>query len=471
MRAVIALLIFSCVGHTAVAQMQSTFDKVRPSVVKVRTVDTGNAATGFVWQSSDYIVTSLHVVDGSSQITIDYANPRVSRSASVEKVLKEADLVLLRVDNAPPVAALNYSARVPSVDEEIHTLGYPLNTREINSFSFKQRYGGRKLADNISSKVLNKLRQNGYPNPEMEVIKLGNESLLPGLSGAPIFDAQGVVLAIGNGGLEEGALNISWGIPAEQLTRLNQSTVRTMPGSGGTRALFAAELDAQMGEEIALGNSRLIRVRTRTLSELLATADDQLGLSQLATLFAMFNPMSFHYDIYQDVNTGATLVVPAGSQLFPKPGQPWQVALPGVSEDLPIWLHVQLQQTDSVMHAQLLSQQFELWVGRQYAGTQWMPDPNWSYLVPYQRFDGLLVNRKAWMGADMYGNSKYAFETLALRNLTFLGAVAVREDAPPFLVEQCLVYQVQSPECQFVWQLTANWAYVVLGLQLTGFSL
>lgn len=468
------ILLIGClalVSGQALAQLQQTFDRVRPSVVKVRSVDTGHAATGFVWQSADYIVTSLHVVDGSRQIIIDYAEPRLSRSASVARVLKDADLVLLKVDNPPQVAALASTNTLPGLEEEIHALGYPLNTPQINSFSFKQRYGGRRLADNVSAKVLAKLRQNGYPDPALEVMKLGNESLLPGLSGSPIIDGKGVVVAIGNGGLEEGALNISWGIPAAQLARLEQSTERTLPGSQGTSALFAAELQAQMGEEVQFGDVRLIKLRTRSLAQLMGSADDQLGLNQLAQVFAMFNPLAFEYDIYQDVNTGATLVVPAGSELSPKAGAPWQVGLPFSHASLPIWMYVMLEETDSVMQAQNLSMQFEAWISQQYADTQWAADPQWSYLTPIQRFDGLLVNRKAWMGMTLFGNTKYAFETLALRNLTFLGAVGVREDMPAHLMQQCMLLNWQAPQCEQIRQLSMAWAHLVLGLQLSGFSL
>lgn len=469
LRLVIGCLLM--VSAAALAQLQQTFDRVRPSVVKVRTADTGHAATGFVWQSADLIVTSLHVVDGSTQIIVDYVEPRVSRSASVERVLKDADLVLLKIKDAPQVKPLRSSHQLPTIEDEIHALGYPLNTPEINSFSFKQRYGGRRLQDNVSAKVLAKLRQNGYPDPGLEVIKLGSESLLPGLSGAPIFDSKGVVVAIGNGGLEEGALNISWGIPAAQLTRLGQSTQRQLPGSKGTSELFAAELEAQMGQEVQFGEVRLIKVRTRNLAQLMGSADDQLGLNQLANAFAMFNPLAFQYDIYQDVNTGATLVVPAESVLKPRAGEPWQVTLPFSQAGLPIWMYVMLEETDSVMQAQNLSVQFETWISQQYDDTQWAADPQWSYLTPFQRFDGLVVNRKAWVGMTWFGDTKYAFETLALRNLTFLGAIGVRQDAPAQLMQYCISYNWQPPQCQQVQQLSFAWAHLVLGLQLSGFSL
>lgn len=459
------------VSGIAKAQLQQTFDQVRPSVVKVRTADTRHAATGFVWQSENLVVTSLHVVDGSTQIIVDYAQPKLSRSASVERVLAEADLVLLKVDNPPRVTPLEASNTLPTIEEEIHALGYPLNTPEINSFSFKQRYGGRRLADNVSARVLAKLQQNGYPDPRLEVIKLGNESLLPGLSGSPIINAKGVVVAIGNGGLEEGALNISWGIPAVHLKKLSQSSERHLPGSVGTTELFAAELEAEMGQELQVGDIRLIKVRTRNLAQLMDSADDQLGLNQLAQVFAMFNPLSFQYDIYQDVNTGATLVVPANSELSPKTGVPWQVALPYRHTGSPIWMYVMLEEADSMQQAQNLSIQFETWISQQYADTHWTPDPQWSYLTAIQRFDGLLVNRKAWHGINLFGNSKYAFETLAVRNLTFLGAAGVREDVPAYVMQQCVMSNWQAMQCGEIRQLIMAWAHLVLGLQLSGFSL
>ncbi len=456
-------------------KLRETFDRISPSVVKVTTTDTGHAATGFVWQASNLVVTSLHVVDGSQNIIVEYESGKITRRpAQVERVLQSADLVLLRIENPPAVTPLPSSAVVPAIDARIHALGYSLNFDELNSFSFTQRYGGRRLADNISPKLTQKLRQSGYPDPDMEVVKLGNDSLLPGLSGAPIVDQNGVVVAIGNGGLEEGALNISWGIPASHLTALASSSVRSLPGSTAVKELFSAELDANMGTEIVVGNNRLIKVRTRSLAELMSTADDQLGLSQLTTFFAMLDPMQFRYDIYQSADTGATLVVPEGSQLHPVNGSPWQVKLPFSNLYYPVFMYVQSEQTNSLNHAQMVSVNFENWLGMQHADVQWMPDPSWSYLEPYTRFDGLIVNRKAFFGESYGGMSKYGFETLASRNLTFLGVAGIRGDILPqdtYGAQLCLQIMFQDPECQSMYNSVKAWAHVVIGLQLSGFSL
>ena len=90
------------------------------------------------------------------------------------------------------------------------------------------------------------------------------------------------------------------------------------------------------------------------------------------------------------------------------------------------------------------------------------------------RFDGLMVNRKAWAGQSFSAMNKYAFETLALRNLTFLGVAAVRGDVMPqnlYQAQLCHQIQFQDPSCQPLHQSISAWAQVVIGLQLSGFSL
>jgi S1-C subfamily serine protease len=55
---------------------------------------------------------------------------------------------------------------------------------------------------------------------------------LPGLSGAPIFDVSGKVVAIGSGGLKSGAASVSWAVPALHLEALLLSQERLGNGQG-----------------------------------------------------------------------------------------------------------------------------------------------------------------------------------------------------------------------------------------------
>jgi hypothetical protein len=60
-----------------------------------------------------------------------------------------------------------------------------------------------------------------------------NGNLLPSNSGAPIFNKQGKLVGIGNGGLEKGTVNISWAIPAKYISELEKFNHDTDTGNGG----------------------------------------------------------------------------------------------------------------------------------------------------------------------------------------------------------------------------------------------
>ncbi|MFW6055529.1 MAG: trypsin-like peptidase domain-containing protein, partial [Thermodesulfobacteriota bacterium] len=93
------------------------FDRVSRSLVKVECLDTGNSASGFVWSGRETVVTALHVVDRSSDIQLYFPGAKVRRRAVVDKVLKEADLTLLRVENAPDLPVLLPAGQRPETNE------------------------------------------------------------------------------------------------------------------------------------------------------------------------------------------------------------------------------------------------------------------------------------------------------------------------------------------------------------------
>jgi len=476
----LAVLAFS-VGASA-ETLEALFDRISPSVVKIRCPDRDQAATGFVFGSASQVVTSLHVVDGSNNIQVHYPSAGVTRRATFSRVLMDADLALLTVTNPPPVEPLRYSARIPGLEEEIHALGFALNVASINHFSFQLRYGRRRLADNITSGVATELSKNGYPSLNLEVLKLGRESLLPGLSGAPLFDRSGNVVGIGDGGLEDGAINISWGIPATHLDALLTSDVREGPGSAAVKNLFGAELraDVDMSKTIYGDGVELIRVRTRRFSELVATADDQLSLAQLSSAVG-FDQDNFVYDIYQDARSGATIVVPEGASIS-RHGRDWLVHFPESEFDRALGqrrfeLLLRVAPVRSLLEAQQSSIDFENQFLSIDPGAQWQVDSDWSYAQPQQRWDGVTVNRKGAASFNMgnYGPEalRYLFATLAFRKDTFLGYAIVNHDNTPgtSALEADCVQNSQQPYCPVLFASRRDWARGLLGVMLSGFSL
>ena len=272
-RRLIQALLIGLLSLAGQAGADPVLERVASAVVKV---EAGSAAaSGFVWSDAAHVVTALHVVDGQGPIRVHYVdgNGRIeaSSAASVARVLASSDLVLLRLDAPQQREPLPVNTEPPRVKEQFDAVGFPLNIAGVSNTEVKVRFGGKQLRSILPPKVL-----------ELE----GN--LVPGLSGAPIVDRSGRIVGIVDGGLESGAIGISWGIPARFLQTLAASTVTRLPGAAGIGELFSADLDASVGRTRELAGGRFVKLRTRSFEELAETADDQLGLMQLAQMFTLF---------------------------------------------------------------------------------------------------------------------------------------------------------------------------------------
>ncbi len=445
------------------------------SIVKIECRGTGtgegHAASGFVWGQSNTVVTALHVVAGSNTINVYFESVGVKRRASILRVLKRADLALLQVENAPTLSALLPASVAPQVNDEVVALGYPLNIPSLNSTSLRLRYGGKRLKDIVPAKVADEIRRNGYPDVEAQIINLEGH-LLPGLSGAPILDGAGRVVAIADGGLENGAVAISWGLPVSELQSLVTSTESLHSREGMIVAnLFAADLQLDLGETIRCGGAELRKVRTRNFLELAQSSDDPVRLFQLSAVLG-FDQAAFEYDIYQHLESGATVVIPAGMDLTARAGMCTASLANGQIE-----LNIQIAQLNSAFEVQNAALRYEAQVMPSQFLNQWQPDLSWSYLMPMSRYDGLVVNRKAMI---KYGynwgypiTEKSLYETLASRGNVLIGYTVINHDYTPQAIQNAaLCGQGYSlPQCPQIFAAARDWARMVLAVHLTSFSL
>lgn len=447
----------------------SVYDEVKPGIVRVSCGD--RSATGFLWSTPETAVTAWHAVAGCGDISVYFEAQQVTRRAAIAKVLRRADLALLNIVDPPAGRVLVAETSSPSLTEPLSVLGYPLQVHTMTNTPLQLRYGGKTLRNIVPDSVAQAL-SGGSPSLDLEIDFIEGH-LLPGNSGGPIFNQQRKIVAIADGGLENGAAAVSWGIPAKYLAQLAASSESTNPQQGvaaGARQmhlLFAAETEAKNRGEITCSGLTLTRLRTANFSQLAGSVDSPLGLYQLVQFFQV-NPSNFNFDVYQHLPSGATFVVPEGARLSQDAGGDCVAAASSGHIDL----HLQVGVLGSANEAQSKAQAFELaWAGGN--GRGWISDPQWSNWTPYYRFDGLVVQRRAYMHvSDLYPNfmDQYGFETVAIRRNVFIG-LATRYRWTPEFSQQLNACRMMptAPVCAEVVRFFANWVQSVLSVQLTTF--
>jgi hypothetical protein len=261
---------------------------------------------------------------------------------------------------------------------------------------------------------------------------------------------------------------VSWAIPAKFLNDLAASSedTRTTPTGVRNAALFSAETDAINRGETTCSGQVLVKLRSVSFSRVSASTDDPAGLMQLAQFFAV-DPSGFSFDVYQHMASGATLVIPVGAALKTGADGDCTASLSSGA----VSMHVQLAVLASPLEAQARSQAFEFrMVGGQMQG--WMMDPQWTYPVPYSRFDGLVFRRRAYFHAQMPAmfQDRYLFEALAVRNNVFLGSAATYSMTPAFAQRMSMCrFSPNMGNCGDVVGFLVDWVRAALAIQLTTF--
>jgi hypothetical protein len=428
--------------------------------------DGAHLGTGFVWPERGRVVTALHTVSSCPSITVYHEPSRLARRATIVKALHEADLALLDV---PELAApaLGHAA-APRVQQQLAVVGIELGT-SVSSKNLRVAYGDSTLRDITPDNVRRALSRSGVLSLDLAVIRLEG-ALLPGHSGAPIVNEAGEVVAIGNGGLESGAVHIAWGTPASELLELGRSTESTTQPLARVPELFTVSPVVNRGSSRRCGSVDLHPIGARGFDEISGTTDDPVGLAQLVTLFSQtgVNPNQLRFDLYLEPDDGGTVVLPAGTPL--SSGTPHCRASSG-----PVQLFVGAAPARNPWEVKSASVAFESAI---VAETQleYAEDLRRSHLAPHTRLDGLTQNRKSFVGYQPLTqvSAAFAFETLLARGRSFIGVAAVNRALRPELVRagsQICPYQPFTPICTQLRAALAAWQPVVLGVFFSTFPI
>jgi hypothetical protein len=143
----------------------------------------------------------------------------------VNRVDYDSDLAILESPELDNQYAAAYAPAMSEVqaDQQLSVYGYPESLEKMLRTTLQARAPAKtKLSDLLSNDLRGALTARGSPSLLLDVISIqGN--LLPGHSGAPIFDKQGHVVAVAEGGLKDGTVAISFAIPISAIKNVRAS--------------------------------------------------------------------------------------------------------------------------------------------------------------------------------------------------------------------------------------------------------
>jgi S1-C subfamily serine protease len=329
---------------------QLSYEELDKSLVKVLVplpeANNYKMATGFIWEEDTYVVTALHAMSSipNTPITVICKGERLN--ATVEKVLRRADLVLLKTEQP-----FHSCKKLSSVDEKpqgelsqlkalVYNPGVP--QRDIATLTVKEAPPMGRLTDNITPPILEELRKNGFPDVKLNIYRVSG-GIYPGNSGGPVYNLDGALVGIVSGGLDKGVTNKNWLVPSLELTQLLKSEDTEIPtmlvestsqfsalvvGSSGTAAIpIREQASNQIGEEVIVtGFSQggdwetpWFKSKTREFATLKSSSSPLLGIDYLWELVRLADTqpedVSLLMNVYQNRALGVIVTTPQGVHL------------------------------------------------------------------------------------------------------------------------------------------------------------
>ena len=325
-RIVLVLILSGLVASEAPALDRRQLNQ---ALAKITVIENGNptaGASGFAWKKKEWVVTSLHIMRKDARYQVERPDDdNIWRAIPIAHV-KDHDLVLLELrshkgekltaEKLPGWNPLKTVAPAPGFGKDVYALGYYGDTPKPRFIMLKVE-GSSPLEEKIPTEHAAKIKRAKIPNVALPVLHFMTTSLLPGYSGAPLVNEDGHLVAIGDGGLEKGAIDISWGIHAAHLDRLQKAIGTGLPANLGAAAQhYSAGLGpGRQVQSVTFGPYEFVYKKTRTFGQMLETVDNRKDLEYQLPDAELFDISSFRYDVYQDLDNGFIIAVPAGHDL------------------------------------------------------------------------------------------------------------------------------------------------------------
>lgn len=475
------LLLFHAVPTTA--QEQPSAEYVQNATRQVAQViasqcqgGTQRSGTAFVWPDAEHIVTARHVVAGCAQVRVQFPGGPSLTAMPVRERAAE-DLLVLRLSGPSGRRPAIVRAALPPIHSRVAAVGYALGAptpddKLLTVTSANREPPGALLRDMLPARIRQEVQSSGPWSLDTAILRLDG-NLVSGLSGAPLFAADGTVVAIGAGGLQEGASGIVWAVRARYLLEANgwRSVGSVAALTRPTSIAFADQVPQAQVPTAACGALVLSRARTVSLADLARDTDDPRGLQQILAAVggALSEGESTRFDVWVDQSTGASIPMPAGTTIIS--GPVGCMATLGINVGLNIVTFRAPAGPTPMGREQIqqFSSQFErsFMVPFPYGLP---PDNFFTYVTPVSRPDGFVVNRKAWGAPQLIAPNavalNYVFITHMTRGETYAGVSALRQFVLPADATQACLTNGNLQACQIIRPAMETWAMAAIAVHM-----
>ena len=167
------------------------FDKVNPGVVAIKTVTDlgGGLGSGFIFDSAGHVVTNYHVVEGATELEVDFPSGFKVMGNVVGTDL-DSDIAVIKVDvpaNELHPLAMGNSEQL-KVGQFVVAIGNPFGLDSTMTYGIVSALG----------RTLDSMRQtqDGAGNFSAGALIQTDAAINPGNSGGPLFNLDGEVIGL-----------------------------------------------------------------------------------------------------------------------------------------------------------------------------------------------------------------------------------------------------------------------------------